>query len=164
MKVELRKPLLSDAKRYFEILNHPDFLYFPVKPATIKEEKDFLRDLKEMIKKKVRFSFAVTANGKHVGATGLKINQRYPYICEAGYFIDRKYWNKGIATEALELIEKFIADKLDITRIEIITAKGNVASQKVAIKSGYKKEGLMKKYLKISDEFHDCFLYAKILK
>jgi len=82
MKVELRKPLLSDAKRYFEILNHPDFLYFPVKPATIKEEKDFLRDLKEMIKKKVRFSFAVTANGKHVGATGLKINQRYPYIPE----------------------------------------------------------------------------------
>lgn len=25
MRIELRKPLLSDAKRYFEILNHPEF-------------------------------------------------------------------------------------------------------------------------------------------
>lgn len=43
MKVTLREPLLSDAKRYVEILSHPEFIYFPAKPATVKEEKEFLR-------------------------------------------------------------------------------------------------------------------------
>lgn len=32
------------------------------------------------------------------------------------------------------------------------------------VKSGYKKEGLLKKYLKVGDKFHDCHIYAKVVK
>jgi ribosomal-protein-alanine N-acetyltransferase len=164
MKIELREPLISDAKRYFEILSHPEFYYFPAKPATLKEEKEFLRKSKSSRKNGAQYNFAIIANGKHVGGAGIKINQQYPYLCEIGYFVDRKYWNKGISTKTVELLEKFIVEKLNIVRIEIITAKENVACQRVAVKSGYKKEGLLKKRLKIGNKFHDCYLFAKILK
>ena len=163
MNIELRKPRISDAKRYLEILSHREFTYFPAKPATLKEEQDFLRLSKSLREKGSQYDFAIMANGKHVGAAGIKIKE-YPYICEIGYFVDRKYWNKGISTRAVQLLEEFIASNLKILRIEIITAKKNVGSCKVAVKSGYKKEGLMKKYLKISEVYHDCCLYAKILK
>ena len=119
---------------------------------------------KNLRKEGIQFDFAIMVNGNHVGGTGIKIKQKFPYICEIGYFIDRKYWNKGIATKAVQLLEEFIATNLEIVRIEITSAKNNVGSCKVAVKSGYKKEGLMKKYLKVGEVYHDCHLYAKILK
>ncbi|MHC4855668.1 MAG: GNAT family N-acetyltransferase [Planctomycetota bacterium] len=164
MKVEFRNPRISDAKRYLEILSHPNFTYFPAKPKTLKEEQDFLRMMKKLQKEKSLYNFAVLANGKHVGGAGIKINQQFPYICEIGYFVDHKYWNKGIATKSVQLLEKFIIENIDIVRIEIAPAKDNIGSCKVAIKSGYKKEGTMKKYLKIGDVYHDCCLYAKVLR
>ena len=164
MNIELRKPRISDAKRYLEILSHPEFTYFSAKPATLKEEQGFLRMTKTLRKEGSQYDFAIMVNGNNVGAAGIKIKQQFPYICEIGYFIDRKYWNKGIATKAVQLLEEFIAANLEIVRIEITSAKKNVGSCKVAVKSGYKKEGLMKKFLKVGEVYYDCHLYAKILK
>lgn len=163
MKIEFRQPLISDARRYLEILSDPEFTYFPAKPQTLKEERDFLRMMKKLQTGGSQYNFAILANGKHVGGAGIKINQQFSYICEIGYFVDRKYWNKGIATKSVELLEEFISDNLDVVRIEITPAKNNIASCKVAVKSGYKKEGTMKKYLKIGDIYHDCCLFAKII-
>jgi RimJ/RimL family protein N-acetyltransferase len=164
MKIELRKPLISDAKRYFEILSHPDFHFFPAKPASVNAEKDFLRDIKDRIKNGTEHSFAVIANGKHIGGAGINMIKMFPYRCEIGYFIDSKYWGRGIATKVVGLLEKFIAENMDVVRIEITMAKNNIGSRRVAIKSGYKKEALMKKYMKVGEKFHDNYLYAKIVK
>lgn len=164
MNIELRKPCISDAKRYLEILSHPEFTYFPSRPVTLKEEQDFLRKARTLQKQGRQYIFALLANGKHIGGAGIKIKEQFPYICEVGYFVDHKYWNKGIATKAVEKLEEFITENLEIIRIEIIPAKKNIGSCKVAVKSGYKKEGTMKKYLKIGEVYHDCCLYAKILK
>lgn len=164
MNIELRKPRISDAKRYLEILSHPEFTYVPAKSATLGEVKNFLRMAKEGWKKGIQYEFAVIANGIHVGATGIRINEQLPYICDMGYFIDHKYWNKGVATKAIQLLEEYIVANLDIIRIEITSVKKNIGSCKVAVKLGYKREGLMKKYLKIGEVYHDCYRYAKILK
>ena len=164
MNIELRKLLLSDAKPFFDILNHPEFHFFPVKAASIKEQRDRLREIKKQSKEGVKHTFAILLNSKVIGGTAITIDQQAPYRCSIGYFIDRKHWGKGIATKVTALLEDFIATNLDIVRIKMITAKGNIGCQKVAIKTGYKREGLMKKYLKIGDKYHDCHLYAKILK
>ncbi len=116
------------------------------------------------MKKGTEHSFAVIANGKHIGGAGIKMNQEFPYRCEVGYFIDREYWNKGIATKVVKLLEEYIAENMEVVRIEIAMAKDNIGSCQVAIKAGYKKEGLMRKYLKIGDRYHDSCLYAKIVK
>jgi ribosomal-protein-alanine N-acetyltransferase len=164
MKIKLRKMLLSDAKRFFEILSHQEFYYFPAKPTSVKQEEGLLRELKKSRKEGLKHTFAIINNRKNVGGAGITINKQSPYRCMIGYFIDRKFWNKGIATEAVKLLEDFITKNLDMVRIEIITAKKNAASQSVAIKSGYKKEGLLRKYLKVGDKFHDCYIYSKVLK
>lgn len=163
MKIELRHPRLSDARRYLEILSDPEFIYFPAKPATVKEEQDFLRRTTLLRKKGLQYDFAIVADGMHVGGAGIKIKDKHPYISEIGYFVDRKFWNQGIATKTVRLLEDFIAEKLSIVRIEIIAAKKNAASCRVALKSGYKKEGTMKKYLRAGETYFDCCLFAKIV-
>ena len=82
---------------------------------------------------------------------------------ELTYWIDRKYWGKGIATCALKELEEFIFSNLSLRRIEIRAAKENIASQKIALKCGYKKEGLLRQMLYVENRWHDCFLYSKIV-
>ena len=60
-------------------------------------------------------------------------------------------------------LEEFITEKRDITRIEIRMAKQNKASQRVSVKGGYKKEGILAQMLFIEDKYFDCYLYTKIL-
>ena len=163
MNVEIRLQRVSDAKRYFEILSSPNFHYLPAKPKTLEEERCFLRLNSEKRRNGTEFNFSIIYNGKHVGAIGVRLDTFRPYIGEIGFFVDEKYWGIGITTEALKKLEKFIIEKTDITRIEIRMAKQNIASQRVAVKGGYKKEGILVQMLFIEAKYFDCYLYAKIL-
>ena len=164
MKIELRPQRVYDAKRYFEILSNPNFIYFSAKPKSVEEEKKFLRLNSEKIKKKTEFNFSIIYRHVHVGAIGLRIDQSRTYIGEIGYFIDEKYWGRGIVTQAVKELEKFILSNLNLHRIEIRMAKGNKASQKIAIKCGYKKEGIMREMLLVQEKWYDCYVYAKIIR
>ena len=140
MKITIRPQRVYDAKRFFEILSNQNFLFFPAKPQSIKEEKNFLRLNAGKRKNKTEFNFSIIVDvTKHVGGIGIRIDQFRPYIGEIGYFVDETFWGKGIATQALIELEAFIIANLSLHRIEIRTAKANKASQKVAIKCGYKK-------------------------
>ena len=163
MKVEIRPQRVYDAKRFFEILSNPHFKYFSAKPNTVEEEKIFLRLNRGKRKTNMEFNFSIICDGKHVGGIGVRIDQHRTYIGEIGFFVDEHYWGKGIASAALEQLEEFITSNLRISRIEIRMAKENKASQKIAIKSGYKKEGVLRQMLFVEDKWYDCYLYSKIL-
>ena len=137
MKILIRPQRVYDAKRYVEILSSASFIYFPAKPKSVKEEKEFLRLNSKKRKDKTSFNFSIIYNGEeHVGGIGVRIDLHRSFIGEIGYFVDEKYWGKGIATCALKLLEEFIFSNLSLHRIEIRMAKENKASQKVAIKCG----------------------------
>ena len=162
MNVEIRPQRISDAKRYFEILSSTNFHYLPAKPKTLEEERCFLRLNAEKRRNGTELDFSILYNGRHVGAIGVRLDTFRPYIGEIGFFVDEQYWGRGITTEALKKLENFIIEKTDITRIEIRMAKQNKASQRVAVKGGYKKEGILAQMLFIEDKCFDCNLCSKM--
>ena len=162
MKVSIRPQRVKDAKRFFEILSNPKFTYFPAKPKTIAEEKEFLRLNAEKRKTNSEFNFSVLYNAVHVGGIGVRIDPFRPHGGEVGFFVDQKYWNKGIASFALRQLEEYIKSNLKLNRLEIRTAKENKAVQKIAGNAGYKKEGILRKMLLVEDTWYDCYLYSKI--
>lgn len=162
--LEIRSNRISDAKRFVEILSSPDFIFLPMPELTIESEKEFLRKSKEMRKEGSAYNFSVTYKDELVGAVGIKIDRHRDYIGEIGYFVDRKYWGKGFATAAVALVEQWAFKEIQIHRIELITHKKNIASQRVAAKCGYRKEGIQRGKLKIKDKFEDAYLFAKIKK
>lgn len=163
MKITIRPQRVYDAKRFVEILSNPNFIYFPAKPKTIKEEKEFLRSNIRKRKEKRVFNFSIIYNGnEHIGGIGIRIDQFRPHIGEIGYFIDEKYWGMGVTICAVKELEKFIVSNLSLHRLEIRTAIENKASQKVAHKCGYKKEGILRQMLYVANRWHDCYLYSKI--
>lgn len=163
-RVTLRYQQLGDAKRFYEILNSPKFTYFPAKPKTIKEEREFLRRNKKWREEKAWFNFTILYGTEIVGAVGIHCESHRPYCGEVGYFVDEAYWGKGIAVEAVKLLEKFAFEELDIIRIEINMLKPNKASARVAEKAGYRKEGIARGKLMLDGEAYDCYVYGKARK
>ncbi|HEY3361917.1 MAG TPA: GNAT family protein [Methanosarcina sp.] len=161
-KVKIRPQELFDAERFLEIITHTnlEFIEFPIK--TLEEEMYFLQLNEAKRKANFEYNYSILYYGKLVGACGIKIDQHRPWVGEIGYFIDRDYQGKGIATEAVIQLEKIGFEKLDLQRIVILMDTRNLASERVAQKCRYEKEGIMKKVHRVGEDYYDCFLYAKI--
>jgi len=61
--------------------------------------------------------------------------------CEIGTCISRRFWNKGISTEALVSIINCIFKETELNRIIAMHDVKNIASRKVILKSKMKYEG-----------------------
>lgn len=163
-KIKLRPQKVSDAGRFFEILDNPNFVYLATRPKSLEEERKWLRGSAKRREENSSWNYAIIFDGKLVGGIGIKINPHRSYVGEIGYFIDENYWGKGIASRAVKLVEAIGFKKLKLVRIEIVMQPANKASEKVAVKNNYKKEGLMKKAIKDREgKMKDCYLYAKVL-
>ncbi len=161
-KIALRYQRVSDAKRFFEILTNKNFKYFHTRVKNIADEVNWLRGNPDKRKNKVEYNFTILYEKKVIGGIGIKINQHRKHIGEIGYFIDEKYWGKGIGTTATKLVEKFGFKKLGLKRIEILMNIKNKASEKVAIKNKYKKEGKLLGVTYRNGKPTINWLYAKI--
>ena len=91
------------------------------------------------------FSFAITAEGNVIGSIGVfrqgNIHRR---TAELGYYIAEEYWGKGIMTEAVKQICRYVFDKSDIVRIYAEPFAHNAASCRVLEKAGFQYEGTLR--------------------
>lgn len=91
------------------------------------------------------FSFAITAEGNVIGGIGVfrqgNIHRR---TAELGYYIAEEYWGKGIMTEAVKQICRYVFDKSDIVRIYAEPFAHNAASCRVLEKAGFQYEGTLR--------------------
>lgn len=161
-KIEIRPQKVSDAKRFFEILKNPNFKFLTTEVKSIDDEIKFLKQNPEKRKRNIEHNYSILYDKFVVGYCGIKINQQRNFIGEIGYFIDEKFWGKGIATQAVKKLEIVGFSKLGLKRIEIIMDIKHKVSEKVTLKCGYKKEGIMKKSLKNKNYYFDAYLYAKV--
>src|SRR3989344_1518750 len=131
-KITLRYQKVSDAEDFYMILNSPGFTYFPTKPKSVASEKKWLRN--NPTKKKFHYNYAIVCKNYVVGGCGIRIDQHRKYIGEIGYFVDEIHWGKGIASQAVKLLEKIAFKKLKLKRIVVSMHPQNKASERVAVK------------------------------
>ena len=77
-----------------------------------------------------------------------------------GYWIGEKYSRNGYMIEALKLLIPSLFVDLRLNRIEAATLEENIASKNLLKKIGFKKEGVLRKYLKINGNWRDHILYG----
>ena len=163
--INLRPFKKSDSLRLAELANNENISRnlrdgFP-HPYTLKHAEEFIQRL--MVQDPVTF-FAIEYKGEYVGNISLvKGNDVYRKSAEIGYFIGEPYWNKGIATIAVNLITDYGFKNLDIVRIHTGVYEHNKASQRVLEKCGFVYEGVFKKAVFKQEKFWNEARYAKIL-
>jgi len=81
-------------------------------------------------------------------------------VQEIGYGIVPNERRKGYCTEAVKIAVDYLFLSKPIVRIQAHTNVGNMASQRVLEKAGFKKEGIVRKRIFIRGTWRDEFLYS----
>ncbi|MEJ6781238.1 GNAT family N-acetyltransferase [Aminobacter sp. Piv2-1] len=79
-----------------------------------------------------------------------------------GYWIGERYAGQGLMLDAVRLLVRHAFDTLRLHRIEAACIPENTRSVRVLEKAGFRREGLLRSYLRINGEWHDHYLYALI--
>ncbi len=79
-----------------------------------------------------------------------------------GYWIGERYAGRGMMTDAVKVLARFSFDTLRLHRIEAACIPDNIRSIRVLEKAGFRREGLLRSYLRINGIWQDHYLYARI--
>lgn len=91
-------------------------------------------------KSKARYVFAIIFQEELIGEVSLHLDQQKS-LAQLGYWVGEPFWGKGIATEATQAALKFGFEKLNLAMIFAECHITNIASEKVLLKNGMKKNG-----------------------
>jgi len=78
-----------------------------------------------------------------------------------GYWIDRRFANRGFTTQAVEVLTAFGFNQLGLHRVEINLRPENAASRRVAEKAGFIFEGDRPRFLHIDGAWRDHICFVK---
>ena len=95
-------------------------------------------------------ALAVELGGRVVGGIGMGLNSN-DYRATMGYWIAAPERGQGICTRALRLLSRYALDELEVQRVDLVTDADNVASQRVAEKVGFQREGVLRAHLRHPD-------------
>lgn len=84
-------------------------------------------------------------NDRFLGTIGFNRTRWEHGVTEVGYWIGPDARCKGIASESVRLASEWALRRLDICRVELQAAVGNSASRRVAQKSGFVREGVLRR-------------------
>jgi ribosomal-protein-serine acetyltransferase len=131
---------------------------------TMDESEDWIKICAESWDNGTAYEFAVfdSQTGQYLGGCGLNhIDPEYK-TANLGYWVRSSRTKHGVATNATILLARFGFTELHLNRIEIVAAVGNNKSQRVAEKSGAKREGILRNRISVNRQVHDAMVFSFI--
>jgi RimJ/RimL family protein N-acetyltransferase len=125
-------------------LSDPDVVRFmPDIPApyTEADARAWLERCRQLAPDEFGYFAIVDASDKVLGGTGV---DGVGEVRSIGYWITPAMRGRGIATRALRLLSHWAVTEGDVQRLELTTHPDNQASQRVAEKVGFTREGLLR--------------------
>jgi RimJ/RimL family protein N-acetyltransferase len=88
------------------------------------------------------------------------IEVRLGEIGSIGYWIAKDARGRGVATRATRLLAGWAVTEGGVERLELTTHPDNVASQRVAEKAGFRREGVLRSHIRFPDGRRDSVLFS----
>ena len=105
---------------------------------------------------------AVEAEGRLAGAIDLKRTDRSTGTTEIGYWSAPWARGRGFMTTATRCLAEWALREEGLERVVLMAATGNVASQRVAEKAGFRREGVARSACVTHDGRVDVVVYSLI--
>lgn len=77
-----------------------------------------------------------------------------------GYWLAPHARGRGVATRTLRLLAGWAFDHLHLARLELTCAPDNVASQRVAARCGFTREGVLRSHVRFKGKRRDSVMYG----
>jgi RimJ/RimL family protein N-acetyltransferase len=148
--VTLRPSAEQDIDSIFQACQDPLIPAFTTVPShyTIDHAIDFVRSDPFSLAERRELRFVIDyGNGsdvKFAGVISLHTINIKNHAAEIGYWIEKSMRGKGIASIATSLITDYGFTTLGFRRIDGLADVENLASQKVLMKAGFEKEGILR--------------------
>lgn len=166
-RLSYRKLKDSDAPQILKLRGDKETMKFIPRPlaTSIDDAINHINLINEKIEQNIDINWAVTEkeNNKCIGIMGFYRTQPENYRTELGYMILPEYWGKGYVTEAVKTLLNYAFNTLNFHSIEAVIDSRHIASEKVLIKNGLRKEAHFVEDFFYNNEFSDTVKYG-ILK
>ena len=94
------------------------------------------------------------------GCTLSNVRRGVTQCCTMGYWIGAKFARQGYMTNAVKALVPFVFKTLGLHRIEAACLVDNEASKNLLARTGFRQEGLARRYLLINGQWADHLLFA----
>jgi RimJ/RimL family protein N-acetyltransferase len=101
-------------------------------------------------------AIAAADDGRLLGAIDVRIAE----IGTIGYWVDARERGRDFATRALRLLSRWAVMEGGVERLELTTHPENVASQRVAEKAGFLREGVLRSHMRFAEGRRDSVLFS----
>jgi RimJ/RimL family protein N-acetyltransferase len=98
--------------------------------------------------------------GSGLGTIGLHLFANDAGLAEVGYWLRREARGHGAATIAVCLVSDWAFGELGIGRLNLITAPENLASQRVAERARFTREGLLRAWMPTREGRRDSVMFS----
>jgi [ribosomal protein S5]-alanine N-acetyltransferase len=168
-RVTLRTPQMGDYPAWAELRAASREFLTPWEPLWASDEltrgsfrrrvRHYQRDLREDVGYAL-FIFASNSEALIGGLTLCNVRRGVTQACTLGYWIGAAYARQGYMTAAVRAVIPFVFDSLELHRLEAACLPNNTASVKLLERTGFTREGVARRYLRINGVWQDHLLYA----
>lgn len=158
--VEIEQHHLTDIFKLFSDSKVTRF--YNIKTLTSESEAKKIIDLfQSRFNEKVGIRWGISPIGVNniIGTIGFN-NFSKQHRANIGYDLQSESWNKGYLNEVLKSVVEFGFNHLEINRIEAEVMQGNIASEKVLSKNGFKNEGVLRQWMYWNDKHYDMSMFS----
>ncbi len=164
-RVILRSAELRDVRSLFRIIENSrehleQWLPWVDFVQSVDDERHIAEQWIYDMQLRAAIHLCITCGNDIVGLVGTHqidwINQR----TSIGYWIGKEHTGKHYATEATAVLLNYLFDNVKLHRVFIQAATGNIASNRVIAKLGFKWEGLLRENERVKDKFLDHNIYG----
>lgn len=108
-------------------------------------------------------NYAIICNGKIAGGAGLNVLDRINRATEIGYWLSGEHVGKGVVTRCVRRLLELSFRDLEMHRVVIKCASGNVRSRAIPERLGFTEEGTMRECEWLHGRYADLVVYSMLI-
>jgi RimJ/RimL family protein N-acetyltransferase len=115
-------------------------------PYTEKDAREYVASTRRGWREGTASSFAIVEveSRRAVGSIGVHWFDQEQRVAEVGYWVAREARGRGLASRAVRLVARWALHDCGFERLQLRADVLNAASQKVAEKAGFRREGVLR--------------------
>lgn len=165
--VRIRRSEIDDAARVLDavresIVDLERWMPWAHAGYSLEDTRTWLELCRDGWEKGSQYSFiAVDATtGEVLGDCSISQINRANGFANLGYWVRSSATRQGLGSALARRVARFGIEELRLNRLEILTATGNHASQRVAEKAGATREGVLRSRLILREEVIDAAIFS----
>ena len=161
-RLRLRRVFREDVEDLYETTSDPRVTkYEPWGPYDREETAQMIENVLAQLESGLCTEWAVERkdDAKVLGLIHLNKIDFFNRSAEVGYWLTRKCWGQGYATECLKALGEYALNTLRMDEIVAICHPENLASLRVLEKAGYRYQKTLPAYVSLRGKTADCLQY-----